>query len=114
MFRELVHQVLEKIKNESYFKWPNKMERDLMRHNQSLYYQYHQEQGHTTEDYRTLWNHLEQLVRMEGYNSFCIDPISRKTMQGQGLRGILLQGPLWAQLMSSLLLLGELVLIPPM
>ena len=63
MFRELVHQVLEKIKNESYFKWPNKMERDLMRHNQSLYYQYHQEQGHTTEDYRTLWNHLEQLVR---------------------------------------------------
>ena len=25
VFRELVHQVLEKIKNESYFKWPNKM-----------------------------------------------------------------------------------------
>ena len=25
VFRELVHQILEKIKNESFFKWPNKM-----------------------------------------------------------------------------------------
>ena len=25
VFRELVHQVLEKIKNEPYFRWPNKM-----------------------------------------------------------------------------------------
>ena len=25
IFRELVHQVLEKVKNESFFKWPNKM-----------------------------------------------------------------------------------------
>ena len=25
VFREAVHQVLEKIKNESFFKWPNKM-----------------------------------------------------------------------------------------
>ena len=25
VFRELVHQVLEKIKNEPFFKWPNKM-----------------------------------------------------------------------------------------
>ena len=63
MFREPVHQVLEKIKNEPYFKWPNKMGGDPLRHNQSLYCQYHQEWGHTTEDYKTLWNHLEQLVR---------------------------------------------------
>ena len=33
VFRELVHQVLEKIKNESYFKWPNKMRGDPMRRN---------------------------------------------------------------------------------
>ena len=25
VFREPVHQVLEKVKNESFFKWPNKM-----------------------------------------------------------------------------------------
>ena len=63
VFSEPVHQVLEKIKNGLYFKWPNKMSGDLLRHNQSLHYQYHQERGHTTEDCRTLWNHLEQLVR---------------------------------------------------
>ena len=41
VFREPVHLVLEKIKNEPYFKWPNKMEGDPLRCNQSLYYQYH-------------------------------------------------------------------------
>ena len=34
-----------------------------MRRNQNLYYQYHQDQGHTTEDCRNLWDHLDQLVR---------------------------------------------------
>ena len=63
VFREPIHQVLEKIKNELYFKWPNKMGGDPMRRNQSLHCQYHQERGHTIEDCRTLWNHLEQLVR---------------------------------------------------
>ena len=28
VFRELVHQMLEKIKNEPYFRWPNKMARE--------------------------------------------------------------------------------------
>ena len=37
MFRELVHQVLEKIKNH----------------------------GHTTKDCRSLWDHLDQLVRKD-------------------------------------------------
>ena len=59
VFREPVHQVLEKIKNETFFKWPNKMDRDSMKHNQSLYCQYHQDHKHTTENYR---NHLDQLV----------------------------------------------------
>ena len=33
VFRELVHQVLEKIKNESYFKWPKKIRGNPMRRN---------------------------------------------------------------------------------
>ncbi|XP_030948672.1 uncharacterized protein LOC115972497 [Quercus lobata] len=37
VFRESVHQVLEKIRNELYFKWLNKMSGDPLRHNQSLY-----------------------------------------------------------------------------
>ena len=41
MFRDPIHQVLEKIKNEPFFKWPNKMVRDPMKRNQNLYCQYH-------------------------------------------------------------------------
>ena len=59
VFRELVHQVLEKIKNEPFFKWPNKMAENPMRRNLSLYCQYHQDQGHTTKECRNLWDHLE-------------------------------------------------------
>ena len=62
MFREPVQQVLEKIKNEPFFKWPNKMAGDLIRCNQSLYCHYHQDHGYTTEDCRNLWDHLDQLV----------------------------------------------------
>ena len=47
-----MHQVLEKIKNEPFFQ-----------RNRNLYCQYHQDHGHTTEDYRSLWDHLDQLVR---------------------------------------------------
>ena len=59
IFREPVHQVLEKAKNEPFFKWSNKMARDSMKRNQSLYYQYHQDHRHTIEDCRNLWNHLD-------------------------------------------------------
>ena len=63
VFKKSVHQVLEKIKNEPFFKWPNKMAEDSMKRNQSLYCQYHQDHRHTTKDYKNLWNHLDQLVQ---------------------------------------------------
>ena len=62
VFREPVHQVLEKIKNESFFKWPNKMMGNPEKRNRNLYCQYHQNHGHTIEDCRSLWDHLDQLV----------------------------------------------------
>ena len=62
MFREPVRQVLEKIKNGPFFKWPNKIAGDPTKHNQNLYYHYHQEQGHTMKDYKNLWDHLDQLI----------------------------------------------------
>ena len=37
VFRESEHQVLEKIKNEPFFKWPNKMAENPTRRNSSLY-----------------------------------------------------------------------------
>ena len=58
-----MHQVLEKIKNESFFKRPNKMMGNLEKHNHNLYCQYHEDYGYTTEDCRSLWDHLDQLVR---------------------------------------------------
>ena len=55
-----------------------------MKRNQNLHYQYHQEQGHTTEDYRTLWNHLEQLVRDERLKSFLYRPNGQGDRAGSG------------------------------
>ena len=63
VLRELMQQVLEKVKNKPFFKWPNKMAGDPVNRNQNLYCHYHQDHGHTIEDCRNLWDHLEQLVR---------------------------------------------------
>ena len=63
VFREPVHQVLEKIKSEPYFRWLNKMAGEFTKRNQNFYCQYHQDHGHTTENCRNLWNYLDQLVR---------------------------------------------------
>ena len=74
MFRKPVHQILEKIKNEPYFKWPNKMGGDPMKQNQSLHCQYHQDRGHTTEDCSTLHDYLKQLVKVEKLKQFLYQP----------------------------------------
>ena len=63
VFREPVHQVLEKIKNKSFFKRPNKMMGNPEKRNHNLYFQYHQDHRHNTENCRSLWDHLDQLVR---------------------------------------------------
>ena len=63
VFRELVHQVLEKVKKESFFKWPNKIVGNPKKRNRNLYCQYHRDHGHTTEDCKSLWDHLDQLVQ---------------------------------------------------
>ena len=58
-----MHQVLEKIKNEPFFKRPNKMVGNPEKRNHNLYCQYHQDHEHTTEDCRSLWDYLDQLVQ---------------------------------------------------
>ncbi|XP_030964558.1 uncharacterized protein LOC115985800 [Quercus lobata] len=63
MFREPLHKILEKVKYEPFFQWPNKMVGDPLKRNQNLYCAYHQEPGHTTDDYRNLKNYLDRLVR---------------------------------------------------
>ena len=63
IFREPVHQVLEKIKNEPFFKRPNKMMENLEKRNHNLYCQYHQDHGHTTEilgAYGIIWTNSSE------------------------------------------------------
>ena len=64
-FKEPVHRIVDQIKNESYFKWPNKMGGDPSRRNQNLYCTYHRDKGHTTKQCRVLKDHLRQGTGME-------------------------------------------------
>ena len=41
VFREPVQKVLETVRNESFFKWSNKMAGDPVNRNQNRYYHYH-------------------------------------------------------------------------
>jgi len=82
VFRELVQQILEKIKNKPYFKWPNKMGENLMKCNQSIHCHYHQDRGHTTEDCRTLRDYLEHLVKVGKLKQFLYQPIGQRSQVG--------------------------------
>ena len=57
-----------------------------MKHNKNPHCQFHQEQGHTTEDYKTLWNHLEQLVRKGRLKQFLHQPSGQRGQLGLGSR----------------------------
>ncbi|XP_050248991.1 uncharacterized protein LOC126696266 [Quercus robur] len=59
VFKEAVHKILERIKNEPYFRWPSKMGGDPTKRNQNLYCTYHQDKVHTTEQCRIFKDHLE-------------------------------------------------------
>ena len=87
VFRESVQKFLEKVRNEPFFKWPNKMARDPMNRNQNLYCHYHQDHGHTTEDCRNLWDHLEQLVREGRLKHLLHHSSGRGGQTGSALQG---------------------------
>ena len=72
LYKESVYQIVEKIKNEPYFRQPNKMSRDVIRRNQSLYCSYHRDRGHITEDCRTLKDHLHHLEKLGYLGEFLI------------------------------------------
>ena len=59
---------------------------DLIKRNQNLHCQYHQEQGHTIKDYRTLWSHLEQLVREGKLKQFLYQLSGQRGQVGLGSR----------------------------
>ncbi|XP_050248637.1 uncharacterized protein LOC126695881 [Quercus robur] len=86
-FKEPVHKILDRIKHESYFRWPNKMGRDPSRRNQNLYCTYHRDKGHTTEQCRVLKDHLGQLVKVGHLKDFVLDSGDRVVGQDTRQRG---------------------------
>ena len=86
-FKEPVHRIIDRIKNEPCFQWPNKIGGDPSRKNQNLYCTYHKDKRHTTEQYRVLKDHLEQLVKMGYLKEFVVDPMNQETEQGARPRG---------------------------
>nr|XP_023917004.1 uncharacterized protein LOC112028541 [Quercus suber] len=93
VFRKPVQRVLEKIKDESFFRWPNKMARDSAKRNRNLYCQYHQDYGHTTKDCRNLWDHLDQLVREGKLTQLLYHSSGRRSQAGSTFRGDASSGP---------------------
>ena len=87
VFSESVHQVLENIKSEPYFRWLSRMSGDPLRRNQSLHCLYHHERGHTTKDCRKLWNHLEQLVKDRRLQQFLHRPNGQGDQSRAGDQG---------------------------
>lgn len=83
-FKESVHKILERIKNEPYFRWPRKIGGDPSRKNQNLYCTYHQDKRHTTKQCRILKDHLEQLVKSGHLKEFVLELMSGKI--GQTIR----------------------------
>ena len=86
-FKEPVHRILDRIKHEPYFQWPNKMGGDPLRRNQNLYCTYHRDKGHTTEQCRVLKDHLGQLVKARHLKDFVLDSRDRVVRQDTRQRG---------------------------
>lgn len=81
-FKESVHRIVDRIKNEPYFRWLNKMGGNPSRRNQNLYCTYHSDKGHITEQCRVLKDHLEQLVKAGYLKEFVVDPRNKEAGQG--------------------------------
>ncbi|XP_065623202.1 uncharacterized protein LOC136064834 [Quercus suber] len=93
VFRGPVQRVLEKIKDESFFRWPNKMAGDPVKRNRNLYCQYHQDHGHITEDCKNLWDHLEQQVQEGKLTHLLYHSGGREGQAGSAFQGDASRGP---------------------
>nr|XP_023915227.1 uncharacterized protein LOC112026783 [Quercus suber] len=93
-FKEPVHRIVDKIKHELYFRWPNKMGGNPSRRNQNLYYTYHKDKGHTTEQCRVLRDHLGQLAKAGHVKEFVTNAGDRGAGQGAPQRENPLPPPL--------------------
>ena len=86
-FKELVHMIVDRVKNKPFFRWPNKIEGDPSQRNQNLYCTYHWDKGHMTEQCRVLKDHLGQLVKAGHFKEFMVEPRNRGPELGAQQRG---------------------------
>ena len=86
---------------------------DSAKRNQSLYCHYHQEQGHTMEDCRNLWDHLDQLVREGKLKSLLHHSNGQGNQMSSDSQKNAHSRPLLEQSMSSSPLLEGLDPTPP-
>ena len=86
-FKELIHRIVDRIKNDPYFRWSNKMGGDPSRRNQNWYCTYHKDNGHTTKQCRVLKDHLGQLMKAGYLKEFVADIGNRDAGQGTQQRG---------------------------
>ncbi|XP_050263973.1 uncharacterized protein LOC126708215 [Quercus robur] len=87
-------RIVDWIKYEPYFRWPNKMGGDPSRRNQNLYCTYHRDKGHTIKQYRVLKDHLGQLVKVGYLKEFVLDSGDRGVGQDTRQRGNPLPPPI--------------------
>nr|XP_023913990.1 uncharacterized protein LOC112025556 [Quercus suber] len=93
VFREPMQRVLKKIKDEPFFRWPNRMAGDPTKCDRNLYYQYNQDYGHTIEDCRNLWDHLDQLVQEGKLTQLLHHSSGRGSQVGLTFQGDASSGP---------------------
>ena len=93
-FKEPVYKIIDRIKNEPFFRWPNKMGGDLSWRNQNLYCTYHRDKGHTTEQCKVLKDHLGQLVKAGHLKEFVVELGNRGPGLGAQQRGNSIPPPL--------------------
>ena len=86
-FKEPVHKIVDRIKNEPFFRWSSKMGGDPSRQNQNLYCTYHRDKGHTTEQCQVLKDHLGQLVKAGHLKEFMLELGNRGLGLGAQQRG---------------------------
>ena len=93
-FKEPVHKIVDRIKNEPFFRWPNKMGGDPFQRNQNMYCTYHRDKWYTTKQCRVLKDHLGQLVKVGHLKEFVVEPGNRGPGLGAQQRGNPIPPPL--------------------
>ena len=86
-FKEPMHKIVDRIKNEPFFRWPNKMGGDPSWRNQNMYCAYHRDKGYIIEQCLVLKDHLGQLAKVGYLKEFVVESGNRGARHGAHPKG---------------------------